>query len=529
MQKEYKDAIEKISLSSSDRERILANVKKAQEKPADHVIRFPFFRMGAAAAAIVVVLVSGALFRSQVIKNQSGGDGNVTATGNNEQPGDEVVWEEFDSLDDIEEKTDCKTYLLGDVSKKYEVKKVEVAQSQKHVKITYRNKKEKDNILFEYKEEENARDIISQFDNAKELPGEKVGSADVKLYGAGSTCDGMTWQQESCTFAVKLSKGCSRERAKKLVSGTKKKETGDKNARNGSKKEDPGKGNKKNPNAVGWKGDEKESSQKEKKNILKKIYNYLGFRVTIEKPAEKIIYKKVGEFESFSFYYNEREELEDCRIIGYAGWEGCPKGVADGYEETETISANGVTGTVWEKESGEKMFSFVKQDISFTLLIEDWTGEDTEEVLGELLSIIRISMDNGDSEEEPEELSEEEQLELEELRDKAQKIQDMVAESSMKQLSAFVSYPIMIYGPEIQVSSAKEWQSVSPEEIFTVDWVDAIVSYDTGKIKADTKSFQMGDSKNYMLCKIRDDDIDITEIHVAKKEPVSSSEPDIMP
>ena len=35
MQKEYKDAMERISLSDSDKERILANVKKACEIPEE--------------------------------------------------------------------------------------------------------------------------------------------------------------------------------------------------------------------------------------------------------------------------------------------------------------------------------------------------------------------------------------------------------------------------------------------------------------------------------------------------------------
>ncbi|MCH5252958.1 MAG: hypothetical protein J1F22_08295 [Lachnospiraceae bacterium] len=524
MQREYKDAMEKITLSDSDKERILANVKKAQEQPADKVIRFSFFRIGTVAAAVVVVLVSAALIRSQFIGNDNG-PGNITDPGTPGQLGTEIVWEELDSIDDIETKTDCKTYLLGDVSEQYKVKKVEVAQSQKHVKITYRNKEENDRILFEYKEEENAQDITSQFDHEAELSVEKVGDSDVKMYGVDS-CDGMTWQQESCTFAVKLSKGCSKERAKKLVSGTKKKESGDGNSKDDSQKGDKGDDEKKNPNAIGWTGDEKATGPKEKKNILKKIYNQLGFRVTIEPPAKKVTYKKVGDFESFAFYYNEREELEKHRIIGYAGWDGCPKGVMNGYEEIGTVSANGVRGTVSEKETGEKLFSFTKQDISFTLLIEDWTGDDTEGVLGELLSVIRISLDDGDPEEDPEEESEEEAVKTKALREMAQKIQDIVADGSFKELAAFINYPIMIYGPDIEITGVKEFQSVVEEPIFTSDWIDAVVSYDTGRIKADTKSIRMGDSKNYIICKIKGNGMDITEIRIAPKEPAATASPD---
>ena len=43
MQKEYKDAMEKISLSDSDKERILANVKKAYEESTDHVVSMDTF------------------------------------------------------------------------------------------------------------------------------------------------------------------------------------------------------------------------------------------------------------------------------------------------------------------------------------------------------------------------------------------------------------------------------------------------------------------------------------------------------
>ena len=60
MQKEYKDAMEKISLSDSDKERILANVKKAYEESTDHMVsmdtfarkrpRFSARRMGTVAA-----------------------------------------------------------------------------------------------------------------------------------------------------------------------------------------------------------------------------------------------------------------------------------------------------------------------------------------------------------------------------------------------------------------------------------------------------------------------------------------------
>ena len=51
--------------------------------------------------------------------------------------------------------------------------------------------------------------------------------------------------------------------------------------------------------------------------MLRKIYDMYGFRVTVEDPARKVIYKVVDDFESFSFHYDELSELEksaDCRI-----------------------------------------------------------------------------------------------------------------------------------------------------------------------------------------------------------------------
>ena len=67
MQKEYKDAMEKISLSDSDKERILANVKKAYEESTDHVVSMDTFarkrprfsaRQKGMAAAVAVLAVA---------------------------------------------------------------------------------------------------------------------------------------------------------------------------------------------------------------------------------------------------------------------------------------------------------------------------------------------------------------------------------------------------------------------------------------------------------------------------------------
>lgn len=537
MQKEYKNAMEKISLLDEDKARILANVKKAYEQsgvasddagaqknivPFYKRPRFSARRWGTVAAAFAVICTSAVLIYNQFTGDNRGGGYGIDYTNPTMQPVEEVVWQELDSVEDIAEKTDCQTYTLNSVSKKYKVKKVEVAPAQKHVRITYKNKKDEDRILFEYKEEENAEDITKQFENESELAKEKVGTSDVTMYGT-EKCDAMTWQQESCTFAVRMSKGCSTEKAKSIVSGTKKKDSDDKHGKDNPSK---GKGNDSSaatsPNAVGWKGNEKPSSTNQKKKILREIYNRLGFRITIGEPAEDVTYKKIDDFESFAFYYNENEDLEGNRIVGYAGWEGCPSGVMKHFNESDIKSVNGVSVTVYEKENGERLFAFIKQEISFTILIENWTGEDMEEALGEILSVIHISMDDGDSGDDKDEKTEKNDKDEEDAapyREAAQEIQDAVAEKSLKTLASYVEFPLQIKGAGVDVESAKEFQELSSDAVFASDWVDAVVSYDISKIKADTKSFKMGDSSNYLLCKIKNGSVVITELCTEKALP----------
>lgn len=550
MQKEYKDAMEKISLSDSDKERILANVKKAYEESTDHVVsmdtfarkrpRFSARRMGTVAAAAVVLLVGALVIRSNFFAGQDGKmpEDDIILAGNEEE-----IWEELDSVEDISKETDCRTYTLSNVSKSYKVKKVEVAKKQKHVKITYKNKKQDDKILLEYKEEENASAVIGQFDEEKELTKEKVGESEVTMYG-DEECDGMTWQQESCTFAVKMSKACSPEKAKKLVSGTK--ERTDAAFAN---KEDELRDKKKiSSNAVGWKGNEKESGDKERRDILKKIYDMYGFRVTIEDPARKVAYKIVDDYESFSFVYDELPELEKQRIVGYAGQDGCPSGVLKGYKEEEALTVNGVQVRSYRNKDDECLFYFVKQNIHFTLLIKEWDGEDTESMLSGVLSVIRISLDAGQDETEEEEEGEEdgdsssdvdsdseegetsdEEATLEAYRQAVQDIQYAVAEGSLKKLSSYIRFPLTIKSLDVTVNSAKEFQDLDPSLIFTSTWVDAVVSYDANKIKSNTKSITLGDNTHSLVCRIKNDSVVITELHVDSDEVQSMIEPTATP
>lgn len=550
MQKEYKDAMEKISLSDSDKERILANVKKAYEESTDHVVsmdtfarkrpRFSARRMGTVAAAVVVLLVGALVIRSNFFTGQDGKipEDEIILAGNEEE-----IWEELDSVEDISKETDCRTYTLSNVSKSYKVKKVEVAKKQKHVKITYKHKKQDDKILLEYKEEENASAVIEQFDEEKKLTKEKVGESEVTMYG-DEECDGMTWQQESCTFAVKMSKACSPEKAKKLVSGTK--ERTDAAFAN---KEDELRDKKKiSSNAVGWKGDEKESDDKERRNVLKKIYDMYGFRVTIEDPARKVAYKIVDDYESFSFIYDELPELEKQRIVGYAGQDGCPSGVLEGYKEEETLTVNGIQVRSYRNKDDECLFYFMKQNIHFTLLIKEWDGEDTESMLSGVLSVIRISLDAGqdevegeegdsgssadaddDDKDSEEEGESDEEATLEAYRQAVQDIQYAVAEGSLKKLSSYIRFPLTIKSLDVTVNSAKEFQALDSSLIFTSTWVDAVVAYDANNIKSNTKSITLGDNTHSLVCRIKNDSVVITELHVDSDEVQSMIEPTATP
>lgn len=545
MQQEYKDAMEKISLSDSDKKRILANVKKAYEESEEKVIsmdefkkrpRFSARQKGMAAAvavlAVVVTAVASRGFLSDKTKNLPK-QGEIVASSDDEE------WQELDSIEAIAKETDCRTYTLSNVSKSYHVKKVEVKKKAKHVKITYRNKKKKDKILFEYKEEENAPEVINQFTEENELKKETVDDSEVTMYG-DEKCDAMTWQKESCSFAVKMSTACSPEKAKKLVSGTKEEDKPHQSAEDKDQKD----GSHYSSNAVGWNGNEKESDDKERRRVLRKIYDLCGFRVTVEDPASKVIYKMVDDYESFSFHYDEVPEFENQRIIGYAGASGCPSGVLKGFTEKERIEVNGLSVTWYQNDKEESLFYFEKNKVSISILIKEWSGGDTQNMLSGIISVLRISYDSvhedkgGDSESNKGKNSDNSgdgaidnsdssnnNESLEAYRQAVQDIQYAVAEGSLKKLSSYIRFPLSIKGLSLTVSSAKEFQALDSSKIFTSEWVDAVVSYDASKIKSSTKTFTMGEGSNKLVCQIKNDSVVITELHVNSDEVQPDTEP----
>lgn len=545
MQQEYKDAMEKISLSDSDKKRILANVKKAYEESEEKVIsmdefkkrpRFSARQKGMAAAvavlAVVVTAVASRGFLSDKTKN-------LTKQGEIVASSDEEEWQELDSIEAIAKETDCRTYTLSNVSKSYHVKKVEVKKKAKHVKITYRNKKKRDRILFEYKEEENAPEVINQFTEENELKKETVDDSEVTMYG-DEKCDAMTWQKESCSFAVKMSTACSPEKAKKLVSGTKEEDKPHQSAEDKEQKD----GSHYSSNAVGWNGNEKESDDKERRRVLRKIYDLCGFRVTVEDPASKVIYKMVDDYESFSFHYDEVPEFENQCIIGYAGASGCPSGVLKGFTEKERIEVNGLSVTWYQNDKEESLFYFEKNKVSISILIKEWSGGDTQNMLSGIISVLRISYDSvhedkgGDSESNKGKSSDNSgdgatdnsdssnnNESLEAYRQAVQDIQYAVAEGSLKKLSSYIRFPLSIKGLNMTVSSAKEFQALDSSKIFTSEWVDAVVSYDASKIKSSTKTFTMGDGSNKLVCQIKNDSVVITELHVNSDEVQPDTEP----
>lgn len=557
MKEQYRTAIKEISFSDDDKARILANVLKAcedtidqpsEENKDDNIsahtsrpewsLRFSPRRIGAVAVAFIVLCVSVVLIRNQYItldhKYHEGQPGMAVTMGASM----ELVWEELDSVEEIAEKTDCKTYTLANLSKKYKVKKVEVANAQRHVKITYQKKKAKDDrIFFEYKEESDSDEIKSQFSKEAELATEKVDGADVKMYGK-KKCSGMTWEDSDCTFAVKMSKACSTDNARRIVSGTQEEKRKDKTDQD--TEEIKNNDRLVNSNIVGWDGSEKASSEKEMKKVLRKVYNNLGFCVLLNAPAEKVTYKYIDGYESFAFYYEGDAALEDNWIIGYAGGDGSPDGTMEDYDKVSSIVAGDVTVTVYLRDNDEKLLIFSKEDICFTLFIDEYDDDVTAEFLEELISVFKISFEEETDETEEDDPSQTPEDEEEDPdRDNttnpdsgidcyvaAQEIQEVVAGKSLKRLSSYISFPLMIDGLDITVNSKAEFQRLDAGKIFTSEWVDAVLFCDIENIKPKAKSFTLGDSDNSLVCKVKDGDIVITELHVVVDDS-AEGDPDV--
>ncbi len=407
MQNEYKNAMNKMSLSSEDRARILANVKHEYKRAqktggSDKVIPFrnrPWIsslRIGTVVAACFVAVASAMLIRDQFKKGYLGHGSDMPASPPAVSGSAVEVWQRLDSIEDIGKKTDCRTYRLNNVSKDYKVKKVEVANEQRHVRITYKSEKRKDKILFEYKEGANATDITDRFVDEKQIKTEKVDGSEVKMYG-DKKVDGMTWEKESCTFGVKMSHARSTDSARKLVSGTISEMPQNIDHVWDSGEEEPE--TQTNPNAVGWDAEEEELTKAEQESVLNDIYESFGFRVTLREPAEKVMYKNVDGCESFAFTYGAAGVLEGRRVIGYASWEGCPEGVMDDYEEMDTVYTGGIEVTLYQKGKYDRLFVFSRKDVEITLLLDDYRESDMEGMLQMLLEVIHVTVEDEEGDE----------------------------------------------------------------------------------------------------------------------------------
>lgn len=563
MQKEYKDAMQSVVLSEEDKKQILANVKKAAENPSPlaevvpiHKKPRPFINRGVAAAAACVAVCAGIFVYAGVhsgkISTTNPEQGNAVSVAQN----DEVNWIELDSVDEISQKTDCKTYTLGAVSRKYRVKKVEVANEQRHVRITYKNKKDKDRILFEYKETEDTSELAAQFEEEDTLSTEKVGNMDVTMYGSDN-CDGMTWQEESCTFAVRMTKGRSKKAAKLMVSGTKK-NSGSHSASDvvdtDSTKDQT---DHYNANAIGWYGDEEPSDPVTRAEVLKSAWEKLGFRVKITDPADQIAYKMVGDYESFAYYYTQDVQLDDDRIIGYAGTEGCPEGVLSGYTELQEVKADDITAMVYENENSERAYQFTKDNVAFTFLIEGWKGDDFEQILGDLLRTIVISWSETDDSASSEDKNDGEnnsetgnggddmssmpaadnstsnttsnnnknntdktKEKLVKIHQQLLEIQDAVENENFRKIARYAAFPVTLQGKSrsLDISGEKELLMQDVSKILTDSFVSAVTSYDVTRVKAGAKTVRLGTDADYVLCRIEESSVKITELRNASME-----------
>ena len=409
MQKEYKEAMQRISLSESEREKILAHVKSEYEKSAPQapVRRYRSYRKPAIAAAVAAVCVGAGLAALLFSRNAGKPESSP------EEPdifyadaGDESEWELLDSVSDIAKKTDCSTYTLKKASGKYEVKKVEVARGKKRVRITYRDKKEDDKILFEYAEEENALELRDQFDGQKKLETDKVGKLKITMYGEND-CEAMVWERDGCTFALTMSRPRSCKEALQIAFGSQEKPKEERQqeaqepdtAIQGIK---PSVEEKVPSAAFGWTGDEEATPAEERDSLLGLFFEEYGFKVLLDSPASEVTYKWIGDCESFSFYYDADPLWEDCLLVGYAASGELPYDLTrDFHGVTTDLLPDGTFVKIYENEGKAKMFTFRKEGISVAFLARGDYGELSEEFLSGIFSLVNVTVQERDGVGEP--------------------------------------------------------------------------------------------------------------------------------
>ena len=366
MQKEYKESVQRIALSDSDRERILAHVKSEYEKNSLPAPPIRHYRRRLAAAAVLALICVGAgLAAGQLLVKNNSGNSDVSG-GFLAKTEEEPEWEQLDSVQDISEKTDCSTYMLKKAPDRYEVKKVEVARGKKHVRITYKDRKADDKLLFEYAEKENASEIQDQFDGQNKLKTGKVGKLRVTMYGE-KDCNAMMWEEDGCTFALTLSRPRSCQDAMRIAFGGE------------AEKEEKPKEDKQHPKeevvqkvtidpeeetlgvAPGWMGDEETTPPEERDSLLGLFYEENGFQVLLEQPASEVTYKSMDSCESFSFYCSEFPFWEDCLLIGYAARDELPYELTKDFYSVETeLLSDGTFVKIHENDEGRVMFTFRK-------------------------------------------------------------------------------------------------------------------------------------------------------------------------
>ncbi len=409
--KEYRAAMQqRISLSDEDKARILANVQKAYEEDPEqnNVIlfeknhRISVRQMGVVVAACLVLAANIFLIRDQFQQGRPGVKSDMPVSPGAVSGASVVSWQEYKTIDDIEKNTDCRTYQLSNLSKDYQVEKVEVANEERHVRITYKNKKKKDTILFEYKEEESSRDIIDQFADENEIKTKKVDGSMVTMYG-DKKCNGMTWEEEECTFGIRMSKVRSIKSAENLVSAKLENTVHSNQTDKDKSKEDTD--SVITPKAPGWEEeDEDESMSRENERVvLASIMEQQGFNVVITEPATDIVYKNIDDFESFAFRYDAPSVIEGHRIIGYAGWDGSPENVIDEYESEDVLTVSEVEVTLYRKGKKNWLLTFTKKDIDITLLISEfsfdqYSDEEKEDIIKQLFSVIKVEKEKEETE-----------------------------------------------------------------------------------------------------------------------------------